>query len=133
MISRLVFIVFFVFFSGCQNNTPPPAPLGKQEVLQQLADAYKAIEENLPVAPGGLTPKGKRKFVEDTFKQAGYDFSKTLQALSNTPKENINPYHKDMMELLFLPQRGLSRADFKLIYSESEIDNIRKIESLFVQ
>lgn len=133
MKSRYIVLAFIVFFSGCQNNAPSAAPLGKKEVLQQLADAYKNIEEKLPVAAGGLTPKGKRKFVEDVFKQAGYDFAKTLQALSNIPQGNINTYHKDMMELLFLPQRGLSRADFKRLYSEPELDAIHKIESLFSQ
>ena len=116
---------------GCQPDQRIAAPLGERAALEQLAGAYESLADQLPLAPTELAPQGKRKFVEDVFKKAGYDFGFTLSALAQVSQENLTPHHKDMMELLFLPHRGLSKEDREKIYSQQELAAITKIEALY--
>jgi hypothetical protein len=120
--------------SACQPATPlSPAPLGQRQALEKLADAYNDLSRRLPTSPSGLTPQGKLKFIQDVFKKAGYDYGGTLKSLAQIPRESVNTYHKDMMELLFLPHQGVSRPDLKTLYSDEEIKNIEKITALLSQ
>jgi hypothetical protein len=119
--------------AGCQNESLPPAPLGERAALEQLADAYESLSEQLPVSPSGLTPSGKLKFVEAVFKQAGYDFTATVQALAQVPPETLNTYHKDMMELVLLPNQGLSHEGTVSLYTHKQLPNIVKIKALYAR
>ena len=130
---RYFLIALSMFLCACQPAAQPPAPLGDRQALEKLSSAYENLSERLPVAPAGLTPQGKLKFIKDVFKKAGYDYTNTLHGLAQTPREAVNPYHKDMMELLFLPQRGLNRQELKTLYSQEEVASIEKITALLAQ
>ncbi len=116
---------------ACQADHRPSAPLGERVALDKLASAYETLSEQLPVAPSGLTPQGKLKFVQEVFKRAGYDFSTTLQALAQTPSEGLNTYHKDMMELVLLPSQGLSEEAEEDLYDAAQLASIRKIKTFY--
>ena len=135
--SRKAFILLAILFaftaliSGCgeqhdkQNNEKHAAPLGNQEVLESLADAYRKASAKLPVSPGGLTLKGKRAFLETVFENAGYDYQTTLLHIAG---KDFNPeiqYHKDLAELVLFPQTGLSENDLNTLYSEAEIKAVK--------
>lgn len=127
---------FFVFalaagLIACQADHYPSAPLGEREALEKLASAYEALSEQLPVSPTGLTPQGKLKFVQEVFKQAGYDFNKTLQSLAQSTPENLSSYHKDMMELVLLPSQGLSEQATKDLYHTAQLASIKRIKTLY--
>lgn len=107
------------------------APLGAKAALEKLATAYEQASEPLPVSPVSLAPKARRKFVENVFAEAGYDYIETLASISNVKKENFTKLHKDMLELLSLPHYRMSQEDYPLVYSEDEIKLINKIEEIF--
>jgi hypothetical protein len=131
---RFLLIAFLVAMgmggSGCHTDQSPPAPLGDRATLDKLASAYETLSGQLPVSPSGLTPQGKLKFVQKVFKLAGYDFNTTLQALAQTSPENLSPYHKDMMDLVLLPNQGLSEQATQDLYSASQLTSIKIITSL---
>ncbi len=129
-LSILLFSII-ILSSGCskqgegQSNGGQVAPLGKQEVLESLADAYRNVSAKLPASPAGLTHKGKRAFIETVFKNAGYDYQTTLLYIAG---EDFNPeiqYHKDLAELILLPQAGLDENDLNSIYSATEIKAVK--------
>ena len=126
-------VALSIVLSACQPEAQPPAPLGERQALEKLASTYETLSERLPVAPAGLTPQGKLKFVKDVFKNAGYDYTHTLHSLAQVPRQTVNSFHKDMMELLFLPHKGLNRQDFKTLYSDKEVASIEKINALMAQ
>ena len=126
-------VAMSVALYACQASTQPPAPLGERAALEKLANTYESLSQQLPASPAGLTPQGKLKFVQDVFKKAGYSYTGTLRALALTAPENLNANHKDMMELLFMPHHGLSRQDWKTLYSNEEIASIEKIDALLAQ
>jgi hypothetical protein len=119
-----------VSLAGCHSGHRPPAPLGERAALEKLASAYDTVSEQLPIAPTGLTPQGKLRFVQQVFDQAGYDFSATLQALAQTPPGSLGTYHKDMMELVLLPDQGLSEQAAEQLYSAEQLASIKTIKAL---
>jgi hypothetical protein len=131
----LLSLVFFALSSGCsdqreeQHDERHAAPLGKKEVLENLAEAYRNVSAKLPASPGGLTRKGKRAFIESVFKNAGYDYQATLLHIAG---KDFNPeiqYHKDLAELVLFPQTGLSENDLNSIYSEAEIKAVKTLRT----
>jgi len=128
-----ILFAFTALISGCserhdtQSKERQAAPLGNKEVLESLADAYRNVSAKLPASPGGLTHKGKRAFLETVFKNAGYDYQTTLLHIAG---KDFNPeiqYHKDLAELVLLPQTGLSENDLNSIYAEAEIKAVRML------
>jgi hypothetical protein len=122
-------LLLVLWLAGCQDEPKlGPAPLDTRQTLEQLAGAYNDLAQQIPTSPSGLRPKGRKKFVEDVFKTAGFDYLLTLQALAKVPKERFTQYHTDMMELLFLPHRGLANAQKEELYSKEELTAIVAIE-----
>lgn len=108
-----------------------PAPLGDKAALEQLAKAYRQVSSTLPASPTGLAPAARRKFLEQTFHQAGYDYSATLIALSRVPKSAINQHHIDLKQLLYLPHYDRRIKQLSDIYSQEEIAAIKVIDNKF--
>lgn len=126
-------IVLAAVLFACQDSNLPPAPLGERAALEQLASAYDTLNAQMPTSPSDLTPKGKLKFVQTVFKQAGYDYTATLQNLAQIPLENTTTYHKDMMQLVLLPTQGLSDQDTKTLYDDIQLSSVIKIKALYQQ
>ncbi|WP_455209999.1 hypothetical protein [Kaarinaea lacus] len=126
-----IIIVLSIGLIACQADHRPPAPLGEREALEKLASAYETLSEQLPVSPTGLTPQGKLKFVQEVYRLAGYDFTATLQALAQTSPENLTSYHKDMMELVLLPNQGLSQQAAEDLFNATQLASIRRITTLY--
>lgn len=122
-------ILALVLLVACtQEQHFGPAPLGDKATLEKLADAYRKTALNLPVSPPGLTPSARRKFLEQTFHAAGYDYSATLIALSRVTKPDVNQYHRDLKQLLYLPHYDNRVQDLSDIYSKEEIAAIKAID-----
>jgi len=129
-ILQLSLALLLILISACDKQKPTKAaPLGEKQTLEILADAYRKVSAQYPIAPTSLNPKAKRDFVEQVFVSAGYHYSNTLIALSRIDPIEITQYHRDIKQLLFLPKMGLSEEDSKSIYSESERNAIREIEN----
>jgi hypothetical protein len=105
-----------------------PAPLGEHATLEKLAQSYRQVSANLPTSPTGLTPEGRRKFLEQVFHQAGYDYSATLIALAKVPPADINQNHIDLKQLLYLPHYDKRLKQLSDLYSEEEIAAIKAID-----
>jgi len=128
-IGALIGILALTLLVACtQEKHFGPAPLGNKAALEKLADAYRKMSRNLPVSPPGLTPAGRRKFLEQTFYEAGYDYSATLIALSKVTRADVNQYHKDLKQLLFLPHYDNRLKQLSEIYSKDEIAAINAID-----
>ena len=121
--------LLLILISACDKQKPTKAaPLGEKQSLEILADSYRKVSAQYPIAPTSFNPRAKREFVEQVFVNAGYHYSNTLIALSRIDPNEITQYHRDIKQLLFLPKVGLSEEDSKDIYNESERNAIREIE-----
>lgn len=112
-----------------QGNNYGPAPLGEKAALEKLANAYRKESAKLTVSPTGMTPAARRKFLEQTFHAAGYDYSATLIALSTVASPTVNQYHKDLKQLLYLPHFDHRLMQLSDIYSKKEIAAIHAIDA----
>jgi len=128
-----VIIILFAGLIACESDHRPSAPLGERAALENLANAYETVSEQLPVSPSGLTPQGKLKFVQAVFEQAGYDFTATAQSLAQTSPENVSRYHLDMMELVLLPNQGLSDQAMEDLYNAPQLASIKAIKTLYAR
>jgi hypothetical protein len=106
------------------------APLGEKNALEKLAAAYETVSKSIPTSPVQLKPEARRRFVEQVFHEAGYDYAATLHALSQVKPEAVTQYHKDIKQLLFLPHYGTVFEETKSIYNEQEIQAIQLIDSI---
>lgn len=129
---RLSYLLLALLFIGAcaEKSSHDPAPLGDKAALEKLADAYRKLSDDLPVTPAGLRPAARRKFLEQVFQTAGYDYSSTLIALATLPPGNINQYHRDLKQLLYLPHYDKRIEKLSDIYSEKEILAITAIDKL---
>ena len=119
---------------GCESRPRhPAAPLNDRTALEKLASAYKTVSETLAVSPVKLRAEARRKFVEQVFAEAGYDYTLTLVALAGTQPAAITQYHKDMKELLYLPHYGMKFEEVKDIYTDHESRAIQQIDNHFRQ
>jgi len=119
-----------LWLSSCdssQSNQYPAAPLNNKETLEKLASAYKIVAETIPVSPVNLRPAARKKFVEQVFTEAGYNYSATLQALSMVQANSSTQYHKDIKQLLFLPHYRVKFEETIDIYTDEEIKAIEVI------
>ena len=127
--SIIKWILLFTI-AGCNGHSSAvPAPAGDKTVLEKLAASYQKLSEQLPSRPSSLTPAGKRKFVEQVFAEAGYDYTTPLLAMADGGLDPANQLHRDLVELLFLPHAGMARENFSNIYSSSEIRAIERIQA----
>lgn len=128
MFPRLFLLIFVMLSAACGKPAAPAAPVGDHAVLEQLAEAYHATVDQFPVAPQGMKPQGKRQFVEQVFKRAGYDYTATLTALA-AQLDATNPDHRDLAELLVLPRVGLADSQLGEIFSPTEQQALHSLEA----
>ena len=124
------FLLGIFFLSGCsssQQQQLPAAPLNDKEALEKLASSYETVSDTIPVNPVNIRPTARKKFVEQVFSEAGYNYSATLHALAKVQPKSITQYHKDIKQLLFLPHYKVNFDKIKDIYSEEEIKSIETI------
>jgi len=130
LLPRLLLILCVICLSSCDTSKPnqhPAAPLDNKEVLESLASAYETVAETIPVSPMVLRPAARKKFVEQVFAEAEFNYSDTLIALSKVQAKSITQYHKDIKQLLFLPHYRVNFDETKDIYTDQEIEAIKAI------
>jgi hypothetical protein len=127
----VMLLILVVSFVACGKETAKiAAPIGDLATLEKLADSYREMADRLPANPRGLMPKEKRRFVEQVFEHAGYNYAATLFALANAQLDPFDQQQRDLAELLFLPQLGADPNEIAAIYTSAElqaIDTIQKI------
>lgn len=128
MMSVVLLLLFAVACTDKQHAGA--APPGDKAALEKLADAYRNVAEGLPQNPTGLRPSARRKFLEQVFQQAGYDYSASLIALAGVDGSQINQYHHDLKQLLYLPHYDKRIAQLSDVYSEEEIRAITAIDKI---
>ena len=126
----LLATVSLVLFA-CGAESQKPAPAGDHAVLEQLADAYRHVGEQFPMQPQAMPPKGRKDFVNRVFAQAGYSYSATLTTLAKTGASITNQDHRDLVDLLLLPGKGLSDENLASIYSADEVVAVRQLRAIF--
>ena len=124
----LLTFLFWALYACSQSTQMDAAPLGEMQTLEKLASSYRNMAKQLSVAPSGLIPKGRRKFVEQVFNGAGYSYSATLFALAKVATGQVNQHHRDMKDLLLLPQAGLTQEDKLSLYNAEEQKALAAIE-----
>jgi hypothetical protein len=115
--------------SACGNGSLKSAPIGDHAVLEQLADAYRNVAQQYPVQPASMRPAGKKKFIEEVFRAAGYSFSASLLTFAKQGVDVTSQDQLDLAELLMLPHKGLTDSDMTMLYSTEELDAIRFIQT----
>ncbi|HEY5602737.1 MAG TPA: hypothetical protein VIM41_06480 [Gammaproteobacteria bacterium] len=129
----LLFIAGIFNLAACESSKQSQraaAPLGDKAALEKLAAAYETAAKPIPTSPMQLRPEARKRFVEQVFRDAGYDYFATLQALSKVAPESVTQYHKDIKQLLFLPHYGTVFEETKSIYNEQETQALQTIDSI---
>lgn len=119
---NLLLVIFTLVLAGCSDHTAalPAASFGDITVLEKLAKSYEKIAEYVPVSPQKLRQEDKKKFVEDVFKDAGYNYKKTL--LSPAAQQVMkSKHHRDLAELVLLPAAGLNEQSLTELYDAAEL------------
>lgn len=120
---------------ACSDDTREltAAPLGERAVLQTLADAYTSLSNHkLAASPSSMPADKRKKFLNEMFTDAGYNYSLTLKLMASKGFDKNNKLHRDMAELVLMPhrnQRGVRMA-IDRIYSAEELQDIAVIERL---
>jgi len=116
---------------ACGNEPQQAAPAGDHAVLEQLANAYRKVSEQYPVQPQAMPPEGRRKFLDQVFAQAGYNYSATLFASANPTTVTAGKDRHDLMDLLLLPTKGLSDEALAKLYPADELVAVQTIRKAF--
>lgn len=116
---------------ACSESIQKPAPLGEYAVLEQLAKAYHTTREQFPMSPQAMRPEGRKEFVNKVFAQAGYGYSATLLAVANAEVSVTNQDHRDLVDLLLLPAKGLADADLASVFSAEEQVAVQRLRTVF--
>ena len=116
---------------ACSDDVQKPAPVGEYAVLEQLAAAYRKTREHYPMQPPAMRPETRREFLSKVFAQAGYGYSATLLALSDAELLTTNQDHRDFVDLLLMPGKGLADADLASIYSADELPVVHRLRKAF--
>lgn len=121
--------ILLLLLLGCaeSNSQNPAAPLDSRPALEKLANAYEKISESIPSNPAKMRPQARRRFLEEVFGKAGYNYKATLGNLALVPAGQATQYHKDLKELLFLAHNGFHLENLPDIYSDEEKTQIRTI------
>ncbi|WP_455201318.1 hypothetical protein [Kaarinaea lacus] len=130
LLLQALLLLGILCFPGCDTSNSdqyPAAVLNDKETLEKLASAYETVSGTIPVSPINLRPSARKKFVEQVFTEAGYNYSTTLYALSKVPSYAVTQYHKDLKQLLFLPHYKVEFDEIKDIYTNEEINAIETI------
>ncbi len=131
--NRLILILMITpfLFSCSQEETLAPAPVGQRAVLEELAEAYEKIARQVEGNPRQLPPEERLRFVRFVFKEAGYDYQATLQAMAASPLDPMDTLQRDLAELLLLPHRAGGWVKPESVYPESDLAAIDRLESIF--
>ena len=116
---------------ACSDGMQKPAPVGEYAVLEELAAAFRTTSEHYPIQPQAMRPEARKEFLTKVFAQAGYGYSATLLALSDAELLTTNQDHRDFVELLLMPGKGLSDVDLASIYSADELLVVRRLRKEF--
>lgn len=125
----IVLLVVAFNLLSCEKAPGKAAPIGDHAVLQQLANAYRKVEQVYPVLPTGMRPAGKKEFVQRVFKMAGYDYGETLKAFAKQGVDTTSQDQRDLAGLLLLPSRDLAEADWKDVYTPEELAAVKIIDA----
>ena len=125
----VISLAILASLGACDKGQLPPASIGDHAVLEQLAEAFRDVGQSYPIQPQSMRPNGRKEFVEKVFKTAGYDYSATLFAVASAEIKTTNQDQRDLVELLFLPHKGLSESDFSTLYSKQELEAVLKIRA----
>lgn len=123
-----IFLVAGCGIDDSNTSSKLPVPIGDKAALEKLAQSYNKTAEQLQSSPAILPPKSKRKFVEQVFREAGYDYQLTLLNLSGNEMDASIQYHRDLAELVLFPQSGLSYDDYATVFSENETTAVKKLQ-----
>lgn len=119
-----------LLLGGCNQGTQTPAPIGDLATLERLADSYQTISAQFDSSPSQLSPEDRKRFVEFVFKDAGYDYGATLDAMAHAQLDPANQNQRDLAELLFFPHAAGSRQVApEDLYSAEELEDIRHIQT----
>ena len=125
----LLLLALSIACSSESNGELKAAPIGDHSVLEELAEAYEKLAENVQTSPTRLPPKERKRFVNNVFKEAGYSYAATLSTLV---EQGINVKDKnqmDLADLLRLPHRGLGgEIDPASVYGKKELADISILE-----
>lgn len=117
--------------SACSpGGTGKTVPAGDRPALEQLAEAYRSVAEDLPTNPLDQLPDNRRRFVEAVFQEAGYDYAATLNQLGQ--QGGLDPaqtLHRDLAQLILLPTSGLADQDIEKIYSAQELKAVANLRA----
>lgn len=127
----MLLVVILLMLVACSDDIQKPAPAGDHAVLEQLAQAYRTVGERYPMQPQAMPPSGRKDFLSKVFNQAGFSYSVTLLALGQPDASIANQDHRDLVELLLLPNKGLSDEDLSSIYSVDEQAAVRRLRVIF--
>ena len=130
---RLIFLFLLTpfLFSCSQDGALEPAPVGQRPVLEKLAKAYEKIARQVEGNPRQLPPDERLRFVRFVFKEAGYDYDATLQAMSASQLDPMNTLQRDMAELLLLPHRASGWVKPESVYPDADLAAVDRLESVF--
>ena len=126
----MIFLVALIL-PACGDDMQKPAPLGEYAVLEQLASAYRKTSEHYQIQPQAMRPETRKEFLTKVFAQAGYGYSATLLALSDAELSNANQNHRDFVDLLLMPGKGVVDADLASIYSVDELPVVHRLRKVF--
>ena len=127
-----VIALLTMLLSACGKPTLPAAPLGEQAALEQLAEAYKQTLQQYPTAPRSMRPEGRKQFVEQVFRSAGYDYAATLGSLAQG-MDTSNTAQRDLAELVSLPFGNLSDAALDELLSGDTLKNAQLLRQRLKQ
>ena len=128
--SGCLWLLLAATLTACGNETLPAAA-GDHAVLEQLAQAYRQVGDHYPMQPQAMSPEGRRKFLDQVFRQAGYSYSASLLALANGPADSTDQDQRDLSELLLLPAKGLSDNQLGKSYSDEEQAAVKRLRTTF--
>lgn len=135
LIKRTVYawtvLLLVLILAACGESTLQVAPVGDHAVLEQLAGAYRKVSARYPVQPQAMPPEGRKKFLSQVFRQAGYSYSLTLIATAKSATDRDNKDQRDLSDLLLLPVKGLSDEAQAKIYNVDELAAVKQLHKVF--
>jgi hypothetical protein len=127
----LILLAVTLLLTACERGTVPtkPAPIGDQAALQQLADAYEEVAEDLPMSPQRLAPGERKQFVHALFARAGYGYEASLCEMAKAKWDPADRTALDLAELLMLPHaNATSMETLQGLYTPQESACLRALQ-----
>ena len=133
MIKKIMGLVVAVaLFSGCggKPDATQPAPLGDKGALEKLATSWEKLSSSkLAVSPASLPGNERKKFLEQVFADAGYNYTATLKQIAVKNIDKGDKLQTDLVDLVLLPHHGPRiPMDPAEIYTVEELQAVATIE-----